>query len=246
MRLQVLSDLHFELHADDGASFVDSLDPTGIDVLIIAGDLAVSDGVGGALDRFCARYATATVLYVHGNHEFYGATREHVKTVTRAACARHTNLRWLDCHVVTVAGRRFLGAPLWFRDAHVPWGLKVAMNDFHQIPDFERWVYRENARALRFLERELAEGDVVITHHLPAESSVSPAWRGSALNPFFVCDVEPLIRARRPAAWVHGHTHDSIDGRIGTTRVLCNPFGYVPRALNAAFQDRAVLDLAPA
>ena len=28
-------------------------------------------------------------------------------------------------------------------------------------------------------------------------------------------------------AWVHGHTHYNFDYMIGSTRILCNPRGYV-------------------
>jgi hypothetical protein len=28
-------------------------------------------------------------------------------------------------------------------------------------------------------------------------------------------------------AWTHGHTHELFDYRIGSTRILCNPRGYV-------------------
>jgi len=104
-------------------------------------------------------------------------------------------------------------------------------------------VYEENARALAFLERELRAGDVVVTHYLPADACIAKRWRGSALNPFFLCDVEPLIRARRPAYWLHGHTHDSVDTVVGATHVLANPFGYARYELNARFRDQAVIDV---
>jgi predicted phosphodiesterase len=243
MRIQILSDLHFEFHADDGACFVESLDPTGVDVLTIAGDLAVGAGIGHALDRLCDRYAAATVVYVHGNHEFYGTTRDHVLEVTRAACDRHANLRWLDGHIAELEGTRILGAPLWFRHPGAAAKLKGAMNDFAQIGGLESWVYVENARALAFLEHELRRGDVVVTHHLPSQASVAPRWKGSPLNPFFVCDVEALIRQRAPRLWIHGHTHDSVDVTVGATRIVCNPFGYVRHELNPAFQDRVIIEV---
>jgi len=112
VRVQYLSDIHVEFHADGGESFVDSLDPTGIDVLVLAGDIAVGKGIGPALDRFCTRYRDARVLYVHGNHEFYGCLREDVVAMTREACARHSDLEWLDGNVAEIRAQRFLGAPL--------------------------------------------------------------------------------------------------------------------------------------
>lgn len=241
MRLQYLSDVHVEFHADAGESFVSSLDPAGIDVLVLAGDIAVGEGIGPALDRFCARYPDARVLYVHGNHEFYGTTREAVLGITRAACARNGNLVWLDGDVLELGGRRFLGAPLWFRPGAEH--LKMLMNDFRTIRDFGSWVYEENARALAFFEGQLRAGDVVVTHYLPVEASVAPRWKGNLLNPFFLCDVEELIRARRPACWIHGHTHDSVDAVVAGTRVVANPFGYVRHELNSEFREQAVIEL---
>ena len=241
MRIQVLSDIHFEFHADAGASFVGSLDPRGVDVLVVAGDLAVGGGIGPALDLLCKHYAGAVVVYVHGNHEFYGCPREEVVATTRAACGRHRNLRWLDAELVEIQGVRFLGAPLWFPRADgAP---KMAMNDFHLIPDFESWVYAENARAVAFLDQELRESDVVVTHHLPAQACVAPAYVGSPLNAFFVCDLEALLLARRPALWIHGHTHKSVDVTLGATRIVCNPFGYARVAENRAFREDACVDL---
>jgi|CXWL01.1.fsa_nt_gi predicted phosphodiesterase len=243
MRLQYLSDLHLEFHADDGASFVASLDAAGVDVLILAGDIAVAEQIGPALARFCAHYADAMVVYVHGNHEFYGTTRDQVVAMTRAACERHPNLRWLDGDVTEICGTRFLGAPLWFPDPGPARAPKMAMNDFHAIQGFENWVYNENARTIRFFEQHLRAGDVVVTHHLPAQACVAAPWKGSSLNAFFVCDLERLIRLRRPRLWVHGHTHESVDLVVGHTRIVCNPFGYVPRELNAGFQDSAVIEV---
>jgi predicted phosphodiesterase len=243
MRVQYLSDLHFEFHADAGASFVAELAPEGIDVLVLAGDIAVGEGIGPALDLLCARYHASSVVYVHGNHELYGGSREDANEFTREACARHSNLHWLDGAVIEIAGRRFLGAPMWFRHPGKAEVLKSVMNDFARIVSFEDWVYDENARALDLLQRELREGDVVVTHHLPGPVSVAPEYVGHPLNAFFVCDVEDLVRARRPKVWIHGHTHATVDATLGETRVLCNPFGYLRHEINASFRRDAVVEI---
>lgn len=243
MRLQLLSDLHFEFHRDGGRSFVESLDPTGVEVLVLAGDIAVGAGIGGALRLFCEHYAKATVLYVHGNHEFYKTDRADVLASTRQAERDHANLVWLDNSSVELMGRRFLGSPLWFsRGSHNP-RLKRAMSDFTEIRDFESWVYTENERAVAMLQAELGENDVVVTHHLPSLRSVSARFRGHPLTPFFVCDLEALIGERQPRLWFHGHTHDSVRYAIGRTTVLCNPFGYVGYELNATFSDQLTVDV---
>ena len=243
MRVRLLSDIHFEFHKDDGEAFIASLDPSNVDVLVLAGDIAVAEGIGPALDRLCTRFAESTVVYVHGNHEFYGSNRDAVVEITRAAVGRHANLRWLDGDVTEIGGRRFLGAPLWFGDDPKNRVMERFMNDFNQIALFRSWVYAENARAIALFESELREGDVVVTHHLPSQACVADRWKGNALNPFFVCDVEPLIRARKPALWLHGHTHDSLDIEVGATRILCNPFGYVRIEENHNFDESMTVEI---
>jgi hypothetical protein len=100
------------------------------------------------------------------------------------------------------------------------------MNDFTAILGFTEWVYDVNQRAQRFLRAIVQPGDIVLTHHLPAQKSVAPQFRGSPLNSFFLCAQEPLMLVGKPAIWCHGHTHASADYRLGETRVVCNPFGY--------------------
>jgi predicted phosphodiesterase len=239
----VLSDLHFEHHRDHGRSFIEALDPSGVDVVVVAGDLAPGDILGPALERICSAFAASPVVYVAGNHEYYGCSRPSVHATVARVQRGHAHLKWLDCGVAVVGGQRFLGAALWFRRPPDVAGLRAQMHDFKAIADLESWVYEENARAIHFLETELRRGDVVVTHHLPTFASVSPRWTGSPLNAFFVCDVEGLMRERGPALWVHGHTHESVDTVIGATRVVSNPFGYVRIDENPAFDGRKLVEV---
>jgi len=236
VKFVVASDLHFEFHRDGGRSLVESLAPD-VDGAIVAGDLCDASGLSDALDLLCGRFPH--VVYLHGNHEFYGSNRDEVLRITDACARRHRGLHVLDKNVIELGGRRFVGAPLWFRRNDT--APKQALNDFRAIKDLESWVYDENAAAVAFFERELREGDVVVSHHLPTQRSVAPQWIGHPLNAFFVCELDALIEARRPALWIHGHTHDSVDVQLGSTRVLCNPFGYVRREENAGFRTDCIV-----
>lgn len=228
MKVQYLSDLHCETHPSP-AFLRRWLDPSGVDVLVVAGDLADAAHLDGALDALCDLYRDATVVYVHGNHEFYHSDRTTVLALTRAACRRWSNLRWLDAKSVDVAGLRFHGTPLWFRplppEAPRRW-LESHLSDFSVIRDYRRWVHRECARGVEYLRRRVRPGDVVVTHHLPHPRCVAPKYADDSLNVFFLCDVSDLIDAGRPALWVHGHTHEATDVRVGETRIVANPFGY--------------------
>lgn len=243
MQVQLLSDVHVEFHADQGVAFVRSLEPSGVDVLVLAGDIAVGPGLVPALSLFCERYRGAKVVYVHGNHEYYGTNRESVVALTREAAALNRNLVWLDSEMAEIGGQRFLGGPLWFERRPEADRFKRGMADFEAISGFESWVYDENRRMKELLAKELRETDVVVTHHLPTFASVASRFTSSPLNAFFVCDVEELIEERGPRLWMHGHTHVSVDKRIGRTRVLCNPFGYVGWELNSGFVDALAVEI---
>ena len=241
MRVQVLSDLHFEFHRDGGEEFVRLLDPTDVDVLVVAGDLGTRPFLAEALSRLCDRYAD--LVYVVGNHEYYGSHHDDVHEELARVDARLPNLHWLHHEVTTIGGVVFAGAPLWFSPSHEAALNKGSMMDFHVIKGFEPWVYDENAKGLAFLEQAKDSADVVVTHHLPSQRSVAPQFVGSSINCYFVCDVERFTGSR-PKLWVHGHTHCSCDYALGATRVVCHPFGY-PDALNADYVEKLVVEVDP-
>ena len=240
MNIQVMSDVHVEFHADRGRAFVSALDPTGVDVLVVAGDLGtLGGGLVAALDGLCDRYPC--VVYVTGNHEYYGSERRDVHDVLAGFSASHRNFHVLENGAVVLGGRRFVGTTLWFRDDPGNAAQEGRLADFHEIGRFRNWVYEVNEGATRFLEATIAAQDVVVTHHLPSPESIAPQFRGSPLNRFFVCDLSPLIRRVQPALWIHGHTHATLDYSMERTRVVCNPFGYAGHEENAAFRDRFII-----
>lgn len=241
MKIRPVSDLHFEFHADAGETLSSEVTATtegDFDVLVVAGDLLSARGLAHALSLLAGK-TRKPIVYVPGNHEFYGSNRETVMKNLRGIERLFPHLHALDNEVLTVDSVRFLGTPLWFRKSNAPtW----AMNDFTAIAQFSSWVYAENARAIEFLHEELRSGDVVVTHYLPAERSVHEEYKRSVLNPFFLCDMESVIQARMPALWVHGHTHRSCDYQLGATRVVCNPFGYARHEENAEFSSHLVVE----
>jgi len=241
MRLQIMSDLHLEMHADAGAEFVRGLDPTGVDLLVLAGDIASArdfEGLAGAFEPFAEKYPR--ILYVPGNHEYYRTSpAEAARNLARLTETFPAVVVPANAAVV-IAGQRFIAGTMWFRADPAAERYKRFMNDFAVIRGLEPWVYDENAAFERTLGGELAPGDVVVTHHLPAPESISPRFVDSPLNAFFLCDVSDLVRARRPQLWIHGHTHDRCDYRLGDTRVVANPLGYPTELRSLAVFDQAL------
>ncbi|MES2641364.1 MAG: metallophosphoesterase [Myxococcota bacterium] len=199
------------------------------DVLIVAGDLGDARHVEEALARLCDR--APVVVYVAGNHEYYGACPEETSERLSCAAARLANLRWLDSSVVDVAGLRFAGATLWYPGR--AWAgrlLDAVTPDALFVRDLVPWVHEEAARAAAFVAN--ADADILVTHHLPTWRSASHRLRDAPLNAYFVHDLEAHLGRFRLV--VHGHTHRAMDYEIGPTRVLCHPCRTMPRILDVS------------
>ena len=59
--------LHFEMHADGGAELIRELDPTGVDVLVLAGDITMArhyEDLASVFDPLARKYRH--ILYVPG------------------------------------------------------------------------------------------------------------------------------------------------------------------------------------
>lgn len=241
MRIQVFSDLHTEFHRDFGRCFLDSLDPRDTDVLVVAGDLGVKDTLPFALTTLCSKFPH--VVFVTGNHELYHSSPTAVETLRQTLLKKLSNLHWLDESVAIIDGQRFLGTTLWFCRSAETDRLQGHLNDFEYIQDFVPWVYEKNEQGRLFLEREVKRGDIVVTHHAPSPKSTHPKYVGSPLNVYFTCDVEGILWHQHPRLWIHGHMHDSCNYHMGSSQVVCNPFGYAAREENHKFQERLIFEV---
>jgi len=241
MKIQILSDLHFEFHQDLGLEFVKSLDTRGVDLLVVAGDLHVSRGLRLSLELLGATYPR--VLYVPGNHDFYDSSINAVRELLRAAQDALPNVDVLHESVVEIEGYRFAGTPLWFEWTYQCSVLRDHVADTTAIRDFELDIRADYKRAQSFLDEVVDDETIVVTHHLPARRSVEPFFKNSGTNCFFLCDKSRLIAERQPPLWIHGHTHSSCDYTLGRTRVLCNPYGYQGRRVNRQFNPKLIVEI---
>lgn len=239
MRVAIASDLHVEFHRDGGETLSKLLPEA--DALVLAGDIGTPNTLLRMLGYLYARYPH--LFYVTGNHEYYGGSVTEVHQELEAWAASRPNFHWLRDSAVEVMGQRFIGSTLWFSRFPGWEQRQYNMNDFHLIQGFVPWVFDTNAATQAYLAAEVKPTDIVVTHYLPSPQSVHPMYANSPLNGFFVCDVEATIWAKQPKLWIHGHTHTSMDYKIGDTRVLCNPFGYLRREENPQFKQALVIDI---
>lgn len=249
MKLYILSDIHLEFSMFEPFT-------TDADVVVLAGDIGKkSNGIIWAREKFPDK----EIIYVPGNHEFYGAQREDTLVLMRIA-AEQCKVHLLDNDEVVINGVRFLGSTLWTdfllfgedskNDAMYTG--KVFLNDFRLI--YEGIMLFTPMLSTKLHEQSLAwltekldtpfEGKtVLVTHHLPSVLSVVERFKDSALSACFASNLDHLFGKMN--MWIHGHTHDNLDYVANGTRVICNPRGYVTyRGLeNFHFDPKLVVEV---
>ncbi len=247
MKLHVLSDLHTEF-----AEF--SPPGTDADVVILAGDIGV--GLGG-IEWAARRFPQAPVIYVPGNHEFYD---HDIGLTDELKVAAPANIHVLNNDTLELDGVRFVGSSLWtdfklYGEGEAWFARQRAkrlMEDFASIHNGARRFTPEDSVELHEaskawlvaeLETAFVGPTVVITHHLPASSSVAKRYANDPLNPAFASRLEDVIEKYRPELWIHGHTHVSCDYELFDTRVVCNPRGYPGENRRSEFRDDLVVSV---
>jgi Icc-related predicted phosphoesterase len=228
VKINCASDLHFEFLPSREAEqeIVDKL--ADADVLVLAGDITMARFLDQARDTFRPFVEKfGNVVLVPGNHEYYRSEPSQVDGILAVLEQELFGLHVLKPgKVVTINGQRFMGGTLWFPDG--PYNLMRSgmLNDFRYIKNFTPWVYEQNTLFRKHAEELVDPSMIVVSHHLPSMKSVAPKYMNDPGNIFFVSDEERLISWRQPKLWVHGHTHEACDYKIGETRVVCNPRGY--------------------
>ncbi len=250
MRLHVLSDLHLE----QGSFAADGVEA---DVVVLAGDIAT--GTRG-IEWARAWTRGRPVVYVAGNHEFYGHELPGLIGELRRAAAGSSVLV-LENDEVTLAGIRFLGCTLWSDfDFDGPERRPPAMrlcervvNDYARIrcgPDGRTLTADDTLKLHRASRRWLASRltephpgpTVIVTHHAPLVRRRPRAPLLRALAGAFASDVTELMGAERVALWIFGHTHRAADLEIRGTRIISNPCGYRHQNVSG-FDPKRVVEL---
>lgn len=265
VRLGIMSDLHLELDRKAGpvdifrvsspdsrvsaacGPSMENLVGT-VDLVLLAGDIDVkTKGVGYAC--VLAGYLGVPVLYVAGNHEFYGGQiglvdeLEQVSASANGVCFLENQRMDLEVDGTQVV---VLGATLWTDfELHGQRRRKEAMEagallmtDYHVIRanpptrlllPADTMALHDRSRA--WIESQLASLapgvlSIVLTHHAPSAHSLPAAERDDRIAAAYASNLEDLLERFRPSLWVHGHTHHPADYTLGATRVVSHPFGY--------------------
>jgi len=132
--------------------------------------------------------------------------------------------------------------------------MKDMMNDFRCVTNGARETHYRDAggnshvRTARFTPEDAVEDHkkmleyikimvegkhdqkiVVVGHHSPSKLSTHPRYaKEEIMNGGYSSDLSEFILDHpQIKLWTHGHTHEDFDYLIGSTRIVCNPRGYI-------------------
>ena len=245
MKLQILSDLHIDSYARQSHP-IGHIPKTDADVVLVAGDTANSDSGMPWLQEQAARLQVPLIT-IAGNHEYFNEDvldfDEKLATWDNYNNESMQGVKVLQCQHIDIDDVRILGCTLWTdyqykANDETMAAAKHFMRDYKQIyagnelfsPEVSIQIHAKQRQWLQqalITAKELGKKTIVMSHHSVSPLSVSEKYASLPSNAAFVSDLSPWMHKDwAPMLWVHGHTHEAFDYRIGNTRVIVNPRAY--------------------
>jgi len=217
MQCQVYSDTHLEHRKN-------VLPNIAAPNLLAVGDIAAAYQLQSIVPYWCDNYDH--IVYVAGNHEYYGSTYQRVQELLYTLDSEYSNFHLLDLgKTVTINNQRFVGCTLWYGPTnswHEQQMIRTQINDSKYIGlSYEEFVLLGLVHR-NYLRNAIQEGDVVLTHYLPTWASVAREYVNQPTNTAYVNNCADIIQSNKPKFWLHGHTHTPCDYEAYDTRVICN------------------------
>lgn len=255
----LLSDLHLEFDGQKSWQKLPALQQKIADIVVLAGDIGVGYQALDLIDKLIK--LEYQVVYVLGNHEFFGYNTEELIDSWHKLAADRPGLAFLHNSTATINGIHFWGSPLWSNlatdsvNAPIPAWFKPSLKrvaDFRKTPDWQpesmlKAHYKARHSLHEFLTnvQHKSHQKVVVSHFLPSMNCIPEAFFGHPNNPYFATsNLDSLIKLHGPNLWLHGHTHLSVDKMIGRTRIICNPRGYLDYAeVNPEFAGQLITEM---
>lgn len=282
-RIALVSDLHLEF-AD-----VDLPNTNDADILILSGDIMLScvlhkypdyfpnnkdtvirtgDRAEWALrfrsflDRVSSQYEN--IIYISGNHEFYGGKWYQSHETLKQECSRYNNIHYLEDDVVIIGDYSYIGCTLWTdlnrQDPVTEWTVKESMNDYRVILNENsgyskikpHHTLKKHMDSVRFISSTIEQNPekkyVVVGHHAPSHLSIHEKFRNDKhTNGAYCSDLSNFILDHSQIKlWTCGHVHHAHWYYMGDTLVACNPRGYrndIGVGENTGWNSQFVIDL---
>ena len=184
-------------------------------------------------------------IYIAGNHEFYHGKFHGSLDDLMNECSKFPNVYFLENLTKKIDDVTFIGCTLWTDmnkgDPLTLHAVTTMMNDYNIIredskgytklrPAHTAWRHARSVEYIRtVIEGKFDEKFVVVGHMAPSPLSTHPKYADDTLmNGAYSSDLSEFILDHpQIKVWTHGHTHHNFDYVIGSTRIVCNPRGYI-------------------
>jgi DNA repair exonuclease SbcCD nuclease subunit len=211
------------------------------------------------------------VIYIMGNHEHYHGDFAYSCDILRDRLDYIENLHILDEDTLRIGDVTFIGGTLWTdmngEDFTTACYVARMMNDFRVVKNSNNLVttqYSSELVSSRFtpndavishksmlklidstIKKNPENKFVVVGHHAPSKLSTHPRYKEDVeMNGGYSSDLDFFIEDHpQILCWTHGHTHEPFDYFIGSTRIVCNPRGYINHEERADFFELKFIDV---
>jgi hypothetical protein len=262
MKLRIWSDVHTEFGRLEWHGREDDKET----VLVIAGDFMVLPTGYDSIDdlrKLCDQFKA--VIYVAGNHEFYGSFYLEALEQLRGLGDEIPNLHFLDGDYAIIDNVRFVGGTLWtdFNDADEATMaiVRYSMNDYRKIyareigykkvPISPHFIYARNqfyrGEFEKWLSTPFDGKTVVVSHHLPDVSFVNGYTDGDLVYAYGNTNMDRILNLPIDL-WIHGHVHIRqeyvLPSKLKGIPVVANPRGYIgAQAMAYTFVDDKIWEI---
>lgn len=234
--------LHSDLHLEGNRLPLNFLADDSYDVLVLAGDIVSAR----TQMRLCAIKEAAgskPIIYIPGNHEYYGGSFEEVEASLKNIC-ESVGIIYANNSIVRLDGKvSFVCSTGWstlesfpeFDDTEKRTDVSFGIGDFRLIEGFDiDTMTALGRRDKKFLETSLRvvkdefpnDIVVVVTHFAPTEAHGNARFDVGTLSSYFSNNWEDVMYEHQPDYWFYGHTHGSVERDVYHTKVCCNQRGY--------------------
>lgn len=258
MLIRPISDLHTEF--TENSFKLDHLNTDSETTLVLAGDIGTGTDACKVIREWSNRFKY--IIYVAGNHEFYGQIWEDMIINIRNELQDLNNVFFLEKEHIVLDGVSFFGGTFWTNasmERHNEWYVKKAMNDFKcirrvhcktgkivkmDVQSYRYWFAETINEYRKWISNDFKGPRVVVSHHAPSFQSSLEHFNGSPLNSLYYFDANRFCKdLDKVQLWFHGHMHNSSDYLLhGGTRVIANPYGYSGYSTNNNFQQGLLVD----
>ena len=260
MKIQYMSDLHLEF-ADMPVPHVMG------DVLVLAGDIHLGVNAVAWIEQCAQKFDH--VIYILGNHEYYGNKTWKLPDQVRNSIAGYSggddssefnktfdalkNVYFLENETVKIDDVYFHGTTMWM-NGHP--SLEYRMNDFvkikHKYPTGGYGKFSAAECALKFFENKMwlekaivpGEKNVVITHFAPSFEMINMfRYKDDMMNSYYATEILQDFDPYDINLWISGHTHSVYDKVISGIHSVSNCRGYKGHEIVEGFNPIAMVEV---